>query len=125
VLRLLFRLAALGAVIATAIHVAALSLPAFAAANYPAEYPAWRHLLFIAIDSALAALFLTRPAWFVWAFAVLTVQVCYGHGGHAWASWQRSGSIAWLDAVALAGVSLALGLLIVDYRGRSRVGWQA
>jgi hypothetical protein len=62
-----FRLAAAGAVVATAIHLAGLTIPAFGAANYPG-YPAWRHVLFVGIDASLAVLFLRRPRWFVWAF---------------------------------------------------------
>lgn len=115
-----FRLAALGALVAAGIHLAALAVPAFAAASYPPGHPAWRHVLFVAIDSLVAWLFLRRPAWFVWAYAVLTAQVIYGHGGGALASWQRDGRIAWIDAAALVAVPLALGLLVMDYRARTR-----
>ena len=118
-LRLLaFRIAAAGAVAAVAIHLTALIIPAFAAAVYPG-YPAWRHGVFVAIDATVAWLFVRRPAWFVWAFAVLTVQVLYSHGGSALASWQASGRVAWIDALALAAVPLGLVLLVADYRRRS------
>lgn len=115
-----FRLAAAGALVAVAIHAAALAVPAFATATYPPGYPAWRHLLFVAIDAALAWLFLRRPGWFVWAYAILTAQVIYSHGGGALASWQRHGRVAWIDVVALVAVPLALGLLAMDYRARSK-----
>jgi hypothetical protein len=114
-LTLVFRLAALGAVVALSIHAAALAVPAFAAANYPG-YPAWRHGVFIAIDAMAAVLFLARPRWFVWAFAVLTAQVLYSHGGSAWATWQRDGQVRWIDAAALVAIPLALVLLVVDRR---------
>jgi hypothetical protein len=114
-----FRLASLGALVAAGIHLAALAVPAFGIAAYPPTYPAWRHVLFVAINLTLAALFLRRPAWFVWAFAVLTAQVIYSHGGAALASWQRDGRIRWIDAVALVAVPLALGLLVTDYRART------
>jgi len=115
---LLFRLAAAGAAIAAMIHVLGLTMPAFAAANYPG-YPAWRHGVFIAIDLSAAWLFLRRPAWFVWAYLVLTLQVFYSHGGSAWTSWQRDGRVRWLDLAALVAIPLALALLIADRDGRS------
>jgi hypothetical protein len=114
VLRALFRLASAGALVAVAIHLAALLSPGFAAALYPPGYPAWRHAIFVAIDLAVAGLFVWRPPWFVWAFAALTLQVFYGHGRQALASWQRDGDIAWLDAAALVGAGLALVLLIAE-----------
>ena len=115
---LLFGLAAAGAVVAVAIHAAALAVQTFAAATYPPAYPAWRHGVFIAINATAAVLFLVRPRWFVWAFAVLTAQVIYSHGGSAWASWQRDGQVAWIDAAALVAIPLALVLLVIDYRSR-------
>jgi hypothetical protein len=121
-MKLLFRLAAVGASLAVAIHAAALAMPAFAAVAYPTGYPAWRHVLFVAINLTLAPLFLRRPAWFVWAFAVLTAQVIYSHGGAALASWQRDGHIRGIDAVAVVGVPLALALLVTDYRSRTGRG---
>jgi hypothetical protein len=121
-LKRLFRLAAAGAVVAVAIHAAALLVPAFAAASYPPGYPAWRHGVFIAIDATAAVLFLVRPRWFTWAYALLTAQVIYSHGGPAWTSWQRDGQVAWIDAAALVAIPLALVLLVVDRRqGRRRV----
>lgn len=116
---LAFRLAAAGAVVAVAIHATALAVPAFGTALYSPTYPAWRHVVFVVIDSTLAWLFLRRPVWFVWAYAVLTVQVFYSHGGSAWASWQHDGRVASIDAAALVAIPLALGLLVVDYRART------
>src|SRR5437870_1097134 len=113
--RVAFRLAAVGAVAAAAIHILGLTVPAFAAVNYPG-YPAWRHGVFIAINLSAAWLFVRRPWWFVWAYAVLTAQVLYSHGGSAWTSWQRDGRVAWIDAAALIAIPLALVLLAVDYR---------
>jgi hypothetical protein len=113
---LAFSIAAIGALAAAAIHATALAVPAFAAAAYPPAYPLWRHALFVAIDLILAALFVRRPRWFVWAYAVLTVQVIAGHGGAAWASWHRDGRISWIDAAALVAVPLALVLLVMDRR---------
>ena len=117
---LAFRLAAAGAVVAAGIHATALAVPAFGAVTYSPTYPAWRHVVFIGIDATAAWMFLRRPIWFVWAFAVLTAQVLYSHGGSAWASWQRDGGMAWIDGLALIAIPLALALLIVDWRQRHR-----
>lgn len=119
-MRLAFRIAAIGALVAAVIHATALTVPAFAAAAYPPAYPLRRHALFVAIDLILALLFVRRPGWFVWVYAVLTVQVIAGHGGAAWASWHRDGHIALIDAAAIIAVPLGLGLLVVDRRARSQ-----
>ena len=116
---LALRLAALGAVIAAAIHATALAVPAFAAAAYPPAYPAWRHGVFITINLSTAWLFRRRPWWFVWAYTVLTAQVLHSHGSSAWASWQRDGRVAWIDAAAILAVLVALVLLVMDYRKRA------
>ena len=112
---LAFRLAAAGGVVAAGIHATALAVPAFGTSTYSPTYPAWRHVLFVVIDATAAWLFLRRPLWFVWAFGVLTVQVLYSHGGSAWASWDHDGRVAWIDALALVAIPLALALLVVDY----------
>jgi hypothetical protein len=116
---LAFRLAAAGAMVAAAMHAVALAVPAFMTAAYPPTYPPVRHAVFVLIDSTAAWLFLRRPRWFVWAYGVLTAQVIFSHGGAAWASWQRAGRVAWIDAAALVAIPLALALLVVDYRERS------
>jgi hypothetical protein len=116
-----FRIAATGAAVAAAIHVAALTIPVFARSAYPPGYPAWRHVLFVLIDTALAWLLVKRPRWLLWPYAVLTAQVMLGHGVHAWRSWTASGRVAWLDAAAVIGVLLILVLLIAD-RGAAQRG---
>jgi hypothetical protein len=115
-MNLAFRIAAVGAMVAAGIHAAALAVPAFGAAAYPPPYPVWRHGVFIAINLSAAWLFLRRPSWFVWAYAVLTAQVLYSHGGSAWTSWQRDGRVTSIDAAALIAIPLALVLLVMDYR---------
>ena len=100
---------------ALSIHAAALAVPAFAAANYPG-LPAWRPGVFIAVNATAAVLFLVRPRWFTWAFAVLTAQQIYSHGGSAWMSWQRDGQVRSIDAAALVAIPLALVLLVVERR---------
>jgi hypothetical protein len=117
-MNLALRMAAVGALVAATIHASALAVPAVAAL-YPFDYPSLRHVVFVAINLTLAGLFLRRPRWFVWAYAVLTIQVIAGHGGAAWASWHRNGHVALIDAAAIIAVPLALVLLVIDRRRRS------
>jgi len=117
---LVFRLAAAGAAVAAGIHASALALPRFAAAAYSPAYPAWRHIVFIAVDSAVAWLFLRRPRWFVWAYAVLTAQVLYSHGGAAWTAWHRDGHLSWIDAAAIVAVPLGLAVLVTEHGSSKR-----
>jgi hypothetical protein len=113
-----FRLAAVFAAFAAAYHTAAVVVPAFATIAYPATYPVWRHLVFIAIGGSLVWLFLRRPIWLVWPYAVLTAQVIYSHGGAAWTFWQQERRIDWISIAAVVGILLGLGLLLVDWRER-------
>jgi hypothetical protein len=113
-----FRVAALCAVIATAVHLAALTVPSFARSAYPPGYPSWRHALFVVIDAALAWSFWTRTRWLIGPYAVLTVQVMAGHGAAAWRSWSSAGHVAWIDLLAVVAVPLGLVLLIVDRHSR-------
>jgi hypothetical protein len=76
----LFWLGSATAAAAALFHAAAMVSPTISRLEYPPTYPTWRHVLFIAIDAALAWLLVQRPAWLVWAFAVLTLQVLSGHG---------------------------------------------
>jgi hypothetical protein len=118
--RVVFRLAAAGAGAASLYHALALSVPAFAAMAYPPTYPVWRHVVFILIDGSLALLLLRPPAWLVWPYSLLMLQVLNGHGRSALGQWRSSGAIAWIDTVTVIGVAAGLALLIVDLRDRRR-----
>lgn len=114
----LFRGCAVLAIAAAAFHAAAMASPGIARIEYDPTYPTWRHVLFIVIDVTAAALLLRRPPWFVWAYAVLTLQVLNGHGRGAWHRWVEQREVDWISV----GVSLAapaiLFLLFIDRRDR-------
>ena len=113
-----FRVLAVSAGLAAVFHAAAMASPAIARLEYEPTYPQWRHVAFIAIDASCAWLFLRRPAWFVWAYAVLTIQVLNGHGRGAWTIWATEGRVDWISVAVSIGAPVALWLLIVDWRER-------
>jgi hypothetical protein len=112
----LLLLAALAAVAAAIVHLAALAVPALNASTYSPAYPWWRHVVFIAINVALAALLQKPPAWLVWPYSLLTIQVLYSHGLGGFREWKETGRLHWIDVVAVLGVPLLLGLLVVERR---------
>ena len=81
----LFRLCAVGALVAAMFHAAAMLSPAVARIEYPPGYPTWGHVAFIGVNVTLAWLFVRRPIWLVWAFALVTLHILNGHGRGAWA----------------------------------------
>jgi hypothetical protein len=117
----LFRACAILAIAAAAFHAAALTSPAIARLEYEPTYPAWRHGLFIVIDCALAPLFLRRPPWFVWVYAVLMLQVLNGHGRGAWQQWVNGQRVDWISAGVSIVVPAILLLLVIDWRDRRRL----
>lgn len=115
-----FPVCALCAVAAAAFHAAAMASPAVARIEYESTYPAWRHVLFIVIDVAAARLLLIRQPWFVWAYAVLTIQVLNGHGRGAWQLWVDHQRFDWISAAISLAAPAILVLLLVDRRDRAR-----
>jgi multidrug transporter EmrE-like cation transporter len=103
----LFRLCAVGALVAAMFHAAAMLSPAFARIEYPPGYPIWRHVAFIGVNVTLAWLFLRRPIWLVWAFALLTLHILNGHGRGAWTMWVDQRRVLWIS-------------VFVDWRDRRR-----
>jgi len=115
-----FQIAAVAAAIAAAFHLAAILSESVARLEYEATYPLWRHVLFIAIDSALVLLFLRRPSWFVWVFTALTIQILTGHGRGAWRIWTNEHRIDWISVAVSIGAPLILVVLVVDWMDRRR-----
>jgi hypothetical protein len=111
---ILFRLMAVIFGLGVLYHAAALSIPAFAKAAYPATYPPLRHVAFMIVNSLAAFLFLKRPRWFIWPYLVLTVQVLQGHGVRLWRAWADEHQINWIDLIVISGVLLGLALLIQE-----------
>jgi len=121
VIPVLLRLASAGAVVATLIHVTALAVPSFNELIYSATYPWWRHVIFIGINATLAWLLPNPPSWFVWPYAVLTLQVLQSHGLGGFREWQRTGRANWIDVVSVIAVPLLLAVLVVERRRRAAV----
>jgi len=120
-----FRLMAVIFVLAVLYHAAALSIPAFAKAAYPATYPPLRHVAFIIVNSLAAFLFLRRPRWFIWPYLVLTAQVLQGHGVRLRQTWVDARQINWIDVIVVSGVLLGLVLLLrerIDQRNKGSAG---
>ncbi len=94
--------------------------PAIARLEYEPAYPAWRHVIFIVIDSSLAWFFLRRPRWLVWAYALLTLQVLNSHGLGAWRVWIYEDRIDWISVAVTLVAPAILALLISDWRAQQR-----
>ena len=114
--RVFFGVCSLVAVAAALFHFAALLSPAINRIEYESTYPAWRHVLFIGIDLSLAVLFVRRPRWLVWPYAILTIQVLNGHGRGAWVLWVEHGQTDWISIAASLAAPLILLLLFIDRR---------
>ena len=76
-------------------HLAAVLIPRFGAAEYPAGYSVWRHVVFIAVNGAFAWLLVRRPIWLVWAWSVLMLQVLGSHAEPTWQSVCGSRPVDW------------------------------
>lgn len=114
----LFRASAAGALVAAVFHAVAMLSSTAAALEYEPTYPAWRHVVFIVIDSSVAWLFLRRPMWLVWAYAVLTAQILSSHGMGAWVVWTNEHRIDWISVAISIAAPVALVLLLLDWRER-------
>ena len=74
--------------------------------------PAWRHAVFVAINTILLYAFLKRPNWFIWFFALLTIQQLYSHGGYAISLWKRQQELDWISVIVVLAMPLLLLLLL-------------
>lgn len=123
-----FRIVAGLFAVAAVYHAIALAIPAFDEIAYPAAYPLWRHVLFIAIDTAFAWLLLERPGWLIWPYSVLTIQVVFSHGGAALSSWQNDGRLDWMSIALVMAVICGFAQVYSDRRGHAlpilpTLGW--
>lgn len=115
---IIFRLAAVGAAIAAAFHLAALWSPEVARLEYEPSYPIWRHFVFIGIDGVLVPLFLRRPPWLVWAYGLLALQILNGHGRGAWRIWITEHRVDWISVAVSVLAPIVLGALFLELRER-------
>jgi hypothetical protein len=84
------------------------------------EAPAWRHLLFVGVNLMCVLGLLFRPLIFIPAFAVLTAQQLWSHGGQAWRMHVEQGAVDFPSLAVLAVMPATLILLILDARRRRR-----
>lgn len=83
--------------------------------------PAWRHILFIGINTICIYGLIKRPEWFVWFFGVLTFQQLYSHGSYAIELWQQQYIVHWISVADILLLPLLLILLIVDKKNKQQV----
>jgi hypothetical protein len=107
----LLRFLAIAFVCAGIFHAAAFVKPELAE-----PVPRWWHLLFVAVNTALALGMRTRPPGFVPAFAVYTLQQVFEHGLRGVMVWRVEGRLDWASVVSLTFVPLVLVLLIIEAR---------
>jgi hypothetical protein len=109
----IFKLLAVGALLAASWHVLAAT-----GVLRSVEGVIWRHWLFVGIDIIVAGYFLKRPLWALPIFVILVVQQTVSHGARAIRIWQDAERVDWLSFLDLAGIFLAFALLMVDARAR-------
>jgi hypothetical protein len=78
-----------------------------------------RHMVFTGINMVLIFLFLKRPAWFVYLFAILTVQQLYSHGSR-FMRYLSNHEIDWLSVGVLVFMPFLLYLLILENRSKKK-----
>jgi hypothetical protein len=93
-------------VLAAAYHASAAAFPSLGVSGMR-----WRHVLFIAIDLAAAALLIFRPRGATIAIAALTVQQLYSHGSYGWLLWRTEGRVDWISLGVMVVLPIALVLL--------------
>ena len=94
-------------------HLAALVLPSLAE-----PVPNWHHLLFVAVNLALAVLVLRRPRGFVLFFAAYMVQQYVEHLPRCIDVWEQQQRFDWPGFLPLVFVPFVFGLLLRDARTR-------
>ena len=80
--------------------------------------PAWRHVLFILINTVCVYGFLKRPKWFIGFLGLLTLQQWYSHGGYAIGLWIKTHTIHWISVGVIVLLPLEFLLLLADSRKR-------
>ncbi len=115
-----YRIASAAFLIAASYHLTALFIPAFAAVAYPPGYPRLRHVAFIGLNVVFSQLFVWRPRWLVWPYALMTLQILNGHGRGAWRLWQVQRRVDWISVALVMGAVALLFFLTMHWRERTR-----
>ena len=79
--------------------------------------PAWRHTLFIAINTICIYGLLKKPKWFVWFFGALTIQQLYSHGSHL-IKLLGENKANLLDAAVIILMPLIFILLLINQKSK-------
>jgi hypothetical protein len=74
---------------------------------------AWRHSLFIGVNIICIYGLLKRPNWFVWFWAILTLQQLYSHGAH-FLRLLSENKFTWIDFGVLVLMPAIFVLLLID-----------
>jgi hypothetical protein len=80
--------------------------------------PAWRHSLFIGINTICFYGLLKRPTWFVWFWGILTLQQLFSHGSHFFRLLSENKFI-WIDFGVLMLMPLIFILLLTERKIKS------
>lgn len=72
------------------------------------------HAAFVVIDPVTAYLLLRRPAWFPYAFAVLTIQQIYSHGMEALVAWRAAAAIDYVSLFIIVFMPSLLVIVVYD-----------
>ena len=107
VLSIIFIVAAIASFAALLFHLKGIFYPSV-------ETPAWRHVVFIAVNSICIYGVIKRPGWFIWFVGLLTLQQCYSHGSYAIELWQKQHSVHWVSVCVVIFMPVLFVLLLID-----------
>jgi hypothetical protein len=72
------------------------------------------HGAFVVIDPVTAYLLLRRPDWFLYAFALLTIQQIYSHGTEALTAWRAASAIDYVSLFIIVFMPSLFVLVVYD-----------
>lgn len=97
-----FRLFSLCFGLAALYHLVGFMFP-----DLVAPAPAWRHALFVGINTCGCWLLIARPTWLIWPFTLLTLQQIYSHTNRAVDWWINQSKVDWLSLGVIVVLPLA------------------
>ncbi|GHM98544.1 hypothetical protein WSM22_00340 [Cytophagales bacterium WSM2-2] len=106
-----FKVVAILGVVVAIYHVVGIFYPVN-------DSPPWRHGVFIVVSLFCSYGFIKRPKYFLYFFAVLSVQQFYSHGSDIISTWQEKHNIDWISVALLIAIPFILYNLIVDAKGK-------
>ncbi|MEP7238349.1 MAG: hypothetical protein ABI685_10805 [Ferruginibacter sp.] len=110
-LQIIFIVAAIASFAALLFHLRGIFYPS-------ANTPAWRHAIFVAVNSICIYGILKRPGWFTWFVGLLTLQQLYSHGSYAIEFWQKQHSIYWVSVCVIIFMPTLFVLLLIDRKSK-------